>query len=178
MGARLRLVVASYPPDGGAARQAAEVVAGLDPARWEVAAACPAGSELWRTLEALGHVALHPLAPGKEPARSDLRDLGLLRSLLRGADLAHAHASKAGFLVRLAARTLRRRARVVYTPHAWSFWVDAARAGRWTRLERAAARWCDAIVAVAEAERTAGLDRGVGSPGAYRVIRNGVHANG
>lgn len=41
-------------------------------------------------------------------------------------------------------------------------------------LERAAARWCHAIIALSEYERDAGLEAGVGEAAQYRVIPNGV----
>jgi glycosyltransferase involved in cell wall biosynthesis len=63
----------------------------------------------------------------------------------------------------------------VFTPHGWSFWAAHGAEGRlYTRLERVAAGWCGAIVALSQDERAAGLEQGVGGPEQYRVIPNGV----
>jgi glycosyltransferase involved in cell wall biosynthesis len=164
----------SYPPDGGVTRHVIDLVEGLDPERWVVDLACPPGSDPWLELGDRQGIRLHPLAPGKEPRVSDAADFRRILGLVAQADVVHAHASKAGFLTRLAAALRRRRDAVVFTPHAWSFWANEQRARLWLRLERRSARWCQAIVAVADAERRAGLAAGIGSESQYHVIRNGI----
>ena len=68
-----------------------------------------------------------------------------------------------------------KRAACVFTPHGWSFWAArGAEARLYARLERLAAGWCRAIVALSAAERDAGLEAGVGRPAQYHVIPNGV----
>jgi glycosyltransferase involved in cell wall biosynthesis len=171
---RRRLLLTSYPPDGGVTRQLIDVVQGLDPGRWHVDLACPPGSDPWLALGGREGIVLHALARGKEPAPSDVIDFRRLLGLVRNADVIHAHASKAGFLTRLAAATRSRRERAVFTPHAWSFWTQSHMSRLWLRLERGAAHWCDAIVAVSEHERAAGLAARVGREKQYRVIPNGV----
>lgn len=151
-----------------------DIVHGLDPEGWFVDLACPPGSDPWLELAGRPGVALHRLCPGKEPQLSDAADLRHLARLAARADVVHAHASKAGFLSRLASVLRRRRGRTVFTPHGWSFWAHDERSGLWLRLERLAAHWCGAIVAVADAERRAGLAAGVGTETQYRVIRNGI----
>jgi glycosyltransferase involved in cell wall biosynthesis len=169
-----RLLVASYPPDGGVTRHVIDIVSGLDPAAWRVELACPAQSETWLELEGREGVTLHALAPGKEPSPSDLIDLGRLARLVSGADVIHGHASKAGFLTRLAAALRGRNRRAVFTPHAWSFWAHGPRSRLWLALERRAASWCRTIVAVSEHERDAGVAAGIGRPDQYTVIANGI----
>lgn len=151
-----------------------DIVDGLDPERWLVDLACPPGSDPWLEFAGRPGVELHPLSPGKEPKLSDGADLRRLARLAAHADVVHAHASKAGFLTRLASVLRRRRGRTVFTPHAWSFWAHDKRSSLWLALERLAAHWCVAIVAVAEAERRIGLAAGVGTETQYRVIRNGI----
>jgi glycosyltransferase involved in cell wall biosynthesis len=163
-----------YPPDGGVTRHVIDLVGGLDPEQWAVDLACPPGTDPWRELSGRPGVRLHALAPGKEPGLSDARDLRRLLGLVARADVVHAHASKAGFLTRVAAGVRGRRRVTVFTPHAWSFWAREQRSRLWLTLERRAAAWCRAIVAVADAERRAGLEAGVGSEDKYRVIRNGI----
>jgi glycosyltransferase involved in cell wall biosynthesis len=155
-------------------RQIIDIVRGLDSASWDVDLACPPGSDPWLELGGREGITLHALAPGKEPSPSDALDFRALVSLVRRADVIHGHASKAGFLTRLAAALRGRRNRVVFTPHAWSFWAHGRRSRLWLTLERHAAAWCRTIVAVAEREREDGLSAGVGRPEQYRVIPNGI----
>ncbi len=163
-----------YPPDGGVTRHVIDVVDGLDQERWHVDVACPTGSDPWLELAGRPNVCVHPLAPGKEPGLTDAADFRRILDLVARADVVHAHASKAGFLTRLAAALTRRRAAVAFTPHAWSFWAADRRSRVWLALERTAAHWCRAIVSVSDAERRAGLAAGVGSERQYRVIPNGI----
>jgi glycosyltransferase involved in cell wall biosynthesis len=166
-----------YPPDGGVARHVIDLVNGLDPELWAVDLACPPGSDPWVELADRPGVTLHRLAPGKEPGLSDAADFRRLLELVTRADVVHAHASKAGFLTRLAASLRGRRRVAVFTPHAWSFWARERRAHAWLALERLAAHWCRAIVGVSDAERRAGLEARVGTESQYRVIHNGIDAD-
>ncbi len=87
----------------------------------------------------------------------------------------HAHAAKAGLLTRLAARLAARSSSCIFTPHGWSFWAfDGVRRIAYLNIERRAARWCRAIIAVSRFERDVGLALGVGRPDRYRVIANGI----
>jgi glycosyltransferase involved in cell wall biosynthesis len=78
--------------------------------------------------------------------------------------LLHAHTSKAGFLARLAGKTLD--VPSVYTIHTWLFGTPAiskfsALIG--SRSERLAANWCDRIITVAEAGAVLVRKRGLAS---------------
>ena len=174
---RRRLLLSLYPPDGGVTRHVIDLVSGLDHERWAVDLACPPGSEPWLELGDRTGVALHALAPGKEPKLSDALDFKRLLDLVAGADVVHAHASKAGFTTRLAAALRGKRAATVFTPHAWSFWARDRRSRAWLALERRAAHWCRAIVGVSDAECRAGLEARVGQEDQYRVIHNGIDAD-
>ena len=165
-----------YPSDGGAARHVIDVVSGLNPEEWAVDVACLPGSDPWRELEGRQGVVLHPLS-GRHgrPKPRDALDWPLLLRLVAAADVVHAHASKAGFLTRLAAAPRGRRRATVFTPHAWGFWAAEGNEARlYLVLERLAARWCRTIVTVSQFERDAGLAAGVGRPEQYRVIHNGI----
>lgn len=150
-------------------------VGALPAGLFSVDIACPRDSLTWVELEGREGISLHAIRPHRRPNPDDLRsELTLLR-LAGRADIVHVHSSKAGFLGRLAS-VLRAKTRAcVFTPHGWSFWAaDGAEARLYTFLERLAAGWCGAIVALSEDERRSGLDAGVGEPGLYRVIPNGV----
>lgn len=107
----------------------------------------------------------------------DLRVIQWLRRELnqRRIDVLHTHSSKAGIVGRWAARSSSAEA-VVHTVHGWPFAIDAR---PWERrlylmLERRAARWCDALIVVAESDRESGLRCGIGREAQYRLIRSGI----
>ena len=106
------------------------------------------------------------------PGPWDVRALLALRRALTGFDVVHLHSSKAGALGRLVLRG--GRATVVFTPHGWSWYAGAGVTSRVYRtVERLAARWCDAIVCVSQAEAADG--RGVlGQRAPIVVVPNGV----
>ncbi|MGH3118610.1 MAG: glycosyltransferase [Gaiellales bacterium] len=174
--ARPKLLLTAYPPDGGVARHVVDLVTGLDPETWEVDLACLPDSEPGSLLAEWPNVTIHHLrGTHGRPSPVDLRDLPLFSKLVARADVVHAHSAKAGFVVRLAAAARGARRRTLYTPHAWSFWAaTGAEARLYLGLERAAARWCRAIVAVSEADRAAGVEAGIGVLSQYRVIVNGI----
>ena len=172
---RTRLLLVAQPVSAGVPHAVAELLRHLDPGAWDVDVMCPRRSVLWAAAAGRPGVRLHPMPDARLPAAGDVVALARLVVLLRRADVAHAHSSKAGMLVRAAAVVARRTGRVVFTPHGWSWWALGGRAAAVARrLERVAARWCATIVTVSAAERDAGLAAGVGRPGQYRVVRNGV----
>jgi glycosyltransferase involved in cell wall biosynthesis len=174
--ARHRLLLTVYPPDGGAARHVIELGSGLDPESWEIDLACVPDSEPWHELGERSNVTVHSLG-GRHgrPVARDLGDLPMLARLARKADVVHAHSSKAGFLTRLGAAVAGRRRCTIFTPHGWSFWAATGVEARfYLSLERAASHWCRTVVAVSQAEGSAGLGAGIGRPSQYRVIPNGI----
>lgn len=147
----------------------------LPEGRFAVDVACPRTSLTWKSLEGTPGVELHAIQPHRRPAPADALSLQTLQRLAGRADVIHVHSAKAGFLGRLAAYARGRRRSCVFTPHGWSFWAaDGAEGQLYVRLERLAARWCGAIVALSADERDAGLAAGVGGPDLYRVVPNGV----
>lgn len=170
-----RLLIASQPLDAGVPRQVLELVESLDPERYEIDVACPRQSLLWSELAARPNVALHAIAPDREPAPADARTLARLFPLVARADVVHAHSAKAGFLARLAAALSGRRKRCIFSPHGWSFWAaEGPRSELYRMLERLAASWCARIAVVSEDERAAGLAAGVGKASQYAVVPNGI----
>ena len=169
-----RLLLAAQPLDGGVSRHVVELARALPREELAVEVACPRESLTWSSLEGSG-VRLHAIEPHREPRPGDARSLAALVRLAGGFDVVHVHSAKAGFLGRLAAALRGRRRACVFTPHGWSWWAAAgAEAQLYLRLERMAAHWCRAIVALSDDERQAGLDARVGRNGQYRVIPNGV----
>ena len=175
MAVRRRLLLASQPLSAGVPRHVLDLVEGADTEAWAIDVACPPESSLRQALAGRDDVRLHELGAARRPGPGDMASLARLARLAARADVVHVHSAKAGFLGRLASALRGRTRRCAYTPHAWSFWaVGGAEARLYRRLERLAAHWCRAIVAVSADERAAGLAAGVGRPEQYRVIPNGV----
>lgn len=174
-GRRLRLLLVSQPLEAGVTRHVLDVVRLLDHRQYTIDVACPRESDLWTNLADVPGVQRHAIAPHRQPAFADAGTLRSLWSLVRRADVIHAHSSKAGFLARLAAALQGRASACFFTPHGWSFWsAHGAHAQAYRSLERVAARWCRTIIAVSDHERRTGLAHRIGSPEQYRVIHNGV----
>jgi glycosyltransferase involved in cell wall biosynthesis len=109
----------------------------------------------------------------------DLRSYRALKAALADIrpDVVHTHGSKGGFLGRLAARAVGVRA-VVHTPHIFAFqWNRGWRRSLFLALERFAARRCDRIVCLSEAQRRITAEAGVLPSERLTVIPNGIDAN-
>jgi len=95
-------------------------------------------------------------------------------------DIVHAHSSKAGMLVRLAARCAGD-VPTVYTPHAFAFLSDSPLRGLYLACERRVAHRTGRLIALSREEREWACDgvRGLGlPPERVRLIPNGVADGG
>jgi len=141
-------------------------------AGWQVHVACPTGpGDAHTELRNLG-ASIHPWMATRNPGPGLLREYGQLRAIIKATrpHIVHLHSSKAGLVGRL---TIRGRIPTVFTPHAWSF--DAAEgvlAATSLAWERFGARWANRIVAVSQAERSAGERLKI--HGSFETIPNGV----
>ncbi len=112
---------------------------------------------------------------------NDLRALVAIVQLIRRERVAivHTHTSKAGFIGRLAARVANVPV-VIHTPHGHIFYgyYGATRTSFFIALERWAATFSDALVALTEEGMREHLDRRIGSRDQYRVIPSGVDTEG
>ena len=167
--------------EGGCKRHVLELVAGLDPQRFhqtvihssrrdpgfpEVVAEATGGS-----VETVPWNVLRRFCP-----ILDVRGYFFLRRLFRDGrfDIIHCHSAKAGFLGRLAARSLP--AARVYTPHCFPFSIqsDAFVTSLYVWLERMAGGWTDRLVAVAPSEAELARATKVIRPDRIVVIENGI----
>lgn len=89
-------------------------------------------------------------------------------------DVIHAHASKPGFLMRIA--SIGTGIPVIYSPHNFAFHEGSHRLAAWlvAILERFAIRYTARIIAVAEHERTLALQYGVGTSSVFSVVYSGI----
>jgi len=114
---------------------------------------------------------VQPLAP-----KQDWSALGALLRLIRDVkpDLVHAHTSKAGVLGRLAARL--EGVPAVYTAHTWCF--SERTSWKWklagVPAERLAAKCCERIINVSEANRRMALQYRIAREARLETIHNGI----
>ncbi|HWJ97347.1 MAG TPA: glycosyltransferase family 4 protein [Acidimicrobiales bacterium] len=108
---------------------------------------------------------------------ADLRAVAALRDHFRRErpDIVHTHSSKAGFIGRAAARSAGIPV-VVHSVHGWSFHPEMRPSLRRAVVaaERIAARGTTVLVHEGVPDRAKGLDQGIGDPGQYVLVRNGI----
>ncbi|MDQ3878008.1 MAG: glycosyltransferase [Actinomycetota bacterium] len=161
----------SQPTSEGVARVVEDLVRDQVARGWDVTVACPLDGPLRDNVVRDG-AAHRAWAASRSPGIRTARETASLRTVVSqtAPAVVHLHSSKAGLSGRLAMRGSRP---TVFQPHGWSFWAATGVAG-WGALhwERIAGRWTDALVCVGEAERAAGIARGISAP--WVVVRNGV----
>ncbi|HME92314.1 MAG TPA: glycosyltransferase family 4 protein, partial [Myxococcaceae bacterium] len=121
----------------------------------------------YRTVPAL----VRPL----RPARDALAALQIRRQLKElKPDIVSTHSSKAGWLGRIAARSLG--LPVTFTAHGWAFTpgVPSRAAAFYRFAEKVAAPWTTRIITVAEHDRDLALRKGVGRPEQIATIHYGI----
>jgi glycosyltransferase involved in cell wall biosynthesis len=115
-----------------------------------------------------------PMDNGGGPG-DNLRALKRLRSALHDdrPDLVHLHSTKMGALGRWAAQ--REGIPAIFTAHGWAFGpgYGFVRRAAMARLERLAARWCQRIITVSEADHRLALQAGIPAS-KLRVVHNGI----
>ncbi len=114
----------------------------------------------------------HPVSP-----LWDYRCYKKLKALMKAEkiDIVHTHSSKAGMLGRYAARAARVPV-IVHTIHGFSFndFQNRLKKRIFIALERAAAKFTDALIAVTTADVEKGLKYGVGTKELYSVIHSSI----
>ncbi|MCK4510541.1 glycosyltransferase, partial [bacterium] len=90
-------------------------------------------------------------------------------------DIVHTHSSKAGILGRIAARTARV-PHIIHTIHGWGFHdrMNPLLRRVYITCEKLLEAWTRPLVSVSGKTIAVGLEAGIGSPEAYRLIRSGV----
>lgn len=179
MSTHLRLLLVTKST-GGVAEYIRWLVSGIDKDRFHLTVACLSeyGEEFAEELHRHNGVqAVHyAMNRYKIDPLFDLRVFFQLSKLIRSQrfDVIHAHASKPGYLARMAA--LGTGVPALYSPHCFAFHAGA---GSFTRfatstLEKLAARFTTRIVAVANGERELASSYRVGTPELFTVIRTGI----
>lgn len=154
---------------------------GLDAERFRLTFVCLSDKSEELALELRKIRGINALSFRMNRYRIDLfSDLGLVFALARliranQFDLIHAHGSKAGFLVRIAA--IGTRQPVVYSPHCFSFHVGANPivAKLFALVERLCARFLTTrIMTVSDGEQILARKFAVGRSGQFKTIHSGV----
>ncbi len=109
---------------------------------------------------------------------SDFECMRQIRRVIRQwrPHIVHSHSSKAGFLARIAARSLN--CANLYSPHCFAFQMrfSSPRRALYTRLERFAARYTDLFVLASETDRQEAIAHGVATPDNTVIIPTGIRA--
>lgn len=178
---KIRLLLATKST-GGVASYIRTLVKGLDKKTFAITVVCLSenGTEFARELVDEYGVQAFSLAMNRYKI-NPLTDLKVFFRLARHIrlhqyDLIHAHVSKPGFLMRLAAAATP--IPVLYSPHNFAFHEGASPifARFVAALERFAARFTTKIITVSSHERDLALHYGVGSPDLYVVVPSGIDA--
>ena len=110
---------------------------------------------------------------------SDFQCMRHIRRIIRQwrPQIVHSHSSKAGFLARVAARSLNSAS--LYSPHCFAFQMrfSSPRRTIYTQLERFAARYTDLFVLASETDREDAIAHGVASPRNTVIIPTGINAH-
>jgi len=92
-------------------------------------------------------------------------------------EIVHVHSTVAGIVVRVIALLCPKRPVIIYCPHGWAFEIGASRRKQAliAALERFLSRYCDAVVAISEAERREAEGIGIAREKLV-VLHNGIAA--
>jgi glycosyltransferase involved in cell wall biosynthesis len=178
-GASIRTALLLFePPDGGVTENVLQLALRIRSQRWDVVIAGPEVSNIRARLEAEGieYVAIDALRRGYGRPREDMAALRQIKRLLidRRFDVVHSHASKAGFLGRLAAAQTGVAA--IYSPHCFGFVGDVSTKRKLFALglERWLGRRTGGLLCVSDAERRLAIEHRIARPEVIRHIRHGV----
>jgi glycosyltransferase involved in cell wall biosynthesis len=178
--ARYRIVLALEAAGGGAGRHVLDLAEGLALRNHNVCIVYSserADESFLDALQELKSVSLHELPMQRAVGWHDVAQVRALRQLIRSLgpfDIAHGHSSKAGALLRLAARRLR--LPCVYTPHAFiTLDPEISRLKRlaYGGVERRLARISSRIICVSNCEYEHAISLGIDA-GLLRVVHNGI----
>jgi glycosyltransferase involved in cell wall biosynthesis len=168
---RLIVLHVTQPLLGGVDRCVAQLIADQSERGWSVAVACRSDSEAANAARD-SRADLHEWTASRLPGPATAAEISRLRRIVRqvSPDLVHLHSAKAGLAGRL---VVRGRLPTLFQPHSWSWHAVEGSVRRLTvGWERWAARWCDAILCVSEAERA--LGNAARLDAVFHVIHNGV----
>ncbi|MHB9114017.1 MAG: glycosyltransferase [Thermoleophilia bacterium] len=175
----LRILQVVQPRDGGAAEHVRLLCGHLVGRGHEVTVAGPPDSMLAPPGAGLPDCSFVPIpALRREPSLSDVSALWALRRLLAEHrwDVVHLHSSKAGFVGRVAAASIRTSAVVLYTPHCFAFLAQMSERKRsaYKIIERVLRGFGEGVILVSAWERDASLAAGVVAEERSWVIHNGA----
>jgi glycosyltransferase involved in cell wall biosynthesis len=178
---RIKVLQIIEATTGGTWKHVMQLLRGLDSERFELCLAAsfrrsPETAERRREAAAK-HARVLEIPMHRRPA--PLADLVALRALMRlvrefRPDIVHTHASKAGFLGRLAAHRAGVSA-ILHSPHTFPFQrVDTRLTAVYRWLERRAGRWCHRLVCLTDGQRQLALQAGLCCEEKLVVIPHGI----
>lgn len=169
----MRVLLVTQPTTAGVGRCVLELASHGVSSGFEVTVASPRTEGFRRRVLATGARWVE-LPLSRQPA--PIRDVRAVLSLRRGSrpfQIVHLHSSKAGAVGRVAWAGAHARPGVIFTPHAWSWHVQAGHRRSYKAVERRLAPLADAVVCSSQGEAEEARNA-LGDPPNLRVIRNGV----
>lgn len=164
---------------GGAQKQLLSLISHLDEDAFSIFLFTAGGGLLIKEAEAIKALKLKK-SPFLERPLNPIKDILSLIELCifikkNKIDIVHTHSSKAGILGRWAARLVGTRI-IMHTVHGWSFndFQGHILRGIFIFLERITATFTDRIIVVSYFDRQKGLQRRIGGPDQYVLIRYGI----
>lgn len=183
---RPRVLQVFEPPDGGVPRHVETLVDGLMARGFRLAVAGPTHAQLRERVEREGALYVElPIVGNMVAPRQDLAAAGRLVHLARrgGFDVIHAHAQKAGLLVRAVGGC--GGPPLVYSPHSYVYLHQLLRRRPGAHLRHCATLQMERLlgnvtamtIAVSHDEREAAIRDRVVRPARIRTVPNGVRVN-
>ena len=180
--AKIKVLEMLEATTGGTRRHLNDLVANLDPRRFEVAVLCSTrrdrtfGSDVERMRRAGTKVIIVPMVRAISPVRDFFCLCAITTHLRKNRyDIVHTHSSKAGFLGRLAVRLAHLQC-VIHTPHVFSFQMQVRTPARllFHRLERFAAKYTRAFICLYHAQMEAARTLNLAETTAVFLVPNGI----
>ena len=180
MSKKIKLLHAiTHLPVGGAQDNTLYTVELLDKVKYDISLCCNLNGELVSRAKKIEHVKLYdiPHLCREVNIYNDIRAFLSLYSLIKKENftIIHTHSSKAGFLVRLAAK-LNKTPIVIHTIHGFSFndFMNSLKKNFFIYLEKLSAGWADALITVSNLNKKKVVDLGITQVDKIENIYSGI----
>jgi len=167
---------------GGAQRVVFDLVCNLDKEKFEVEVACSPNGLLVEKLKAR-NIKVYEVENlvRRISIINDIKAFFALKKIIKKGkyDIVHCHSAKAGFLGRMAGKSLKIK-NIYYTVHSWSFYNKdefSFMENAFVSMEKLSAIGCDKIVCVSNKVMVDGIRRKIAKSRKFLVIKNGINFN-
>jgi glycosyltransferase involved in cell wall biosynthesis len=173
------LLAITLGEQGGAQKHLLSLANALDREKYQLSVLCGGGGEILKKINRPGTKKIHlPILVREIALFKDIKALFQLIKLFKKEkfDIIHAHSTKAGFLVRLAAKITGVKI-IIYTAHGFVFQepLNILKKLLYFMIEKTAAIFTNMIITVSHND--AGIARKLCSPNKILTIHNGISLN-